>query len=101
MFAAAGGASLAKRQARRNVRNKQHQHHTAVPVELHPHPPVPRNNALTVQHLQPRHSTASAHHLYRAPSHRRLSSYADLNGRIVGFGSIELAEVCVCVFLKK
>lgn len=92
MFAAAGGASLAKRQARRNVRNKQHAHHHPVPVELHPHPPVPRH--LGVQHLQPRYSTASAHHLYRAPSHRRLSSYADLNGRIVGFGSIELAEVC-------
>ncbi|XP_034243022.1 uncharacterized protein LOC117646289 [Thrips palmi] len=97
MFAAAGGASLAKRQARRNVRNKQHAH-THVNVELHPHPPVPRGapSHLQVQHLQPRFSTASAHHLYRAPSHRRLSSYADLkadlNGRIVGFGSIELAE---------
>ena len=95
MFAAAGGASLAKRQARRNVRNKQHAQQHPVPVELHPHPPLPRGAAhLGVQHLQPRYSTASAHHLYRAPSHRRLSSYADFNGRIVGFGSIELAEVC-------
>lgn len=120
MYAAAGGASLASRQARRKIQK----HHTAPDV-------VHQQFQKRFNQLQAQHAPASADHynqrqqeqlLGRLPDncrhfelkepfplhkghdqhllrtapvglHSRLPSYVDLNGRITGFGSSDISEV--------
>ncbi|XP_054283019.1 uncharacterized protein LOC129000129 isoform X1 [Macrosteles quadrilineatus] len=120
MYAAAGGASIASRQARRKIQK----HHTAPDV-------VHQQFQKRFNQLQAQHAPASADHynqrqqeqlLGRLPDncrhfelkepfplhkghpdqhllrtapvglHSRLPSYIDLNGRITGFGSSDISE---------
>ena len=106
MYAAAGGASLASRQARRNVKKQHVIGNDAVHQQLQK-----RFNQLHQQHapaasgIDQKHSSAdpsSGRHLLRtAPVglHSRLPSYVDLNGRITGFGSCDVSEVGKTVYV--
>lgn len=121
MYAAAGGASLASRQARRNVK-KQHSAPDVVHQQFQKrfnqlqaqHAPASADHYLQRQHEQqllarlpdncrhfelkepfPLRHHDEPHLLRTAPVglHSRLPSYVDLNGRITGFGSSDISEV--------
>ncbi|XP_046660077.1 uncharacterized protein LOC124354007 isoform X2 [Homalodisca vitripennis] len=119
MYAAAGGASLASRQARRNVK-KQHSSTDVVHQQFQKrfnqlqaqHAPASADHYNARQHEQllgklpencrhfelkepfPLRGHEDPHLLRTAPIglHSRLPSYVDLNGRITGFGSCDLSE---------